>query len=581
MRARVDAVDRREARHVGEEDRGLDDVRERRAGGLEDRREVVEDLLGLRRRCRPRRARGAPGSSGTWPATKTRPLATIAWLYGAPQTGAGALGVLTADFDTVLLLRAVAARIVATARSRPPALLPRGPRSEAAARATARRGGACARRPGATACRAELARHAGAARLRPGRRGRLLFGIPLLYTMELWFTGLSISAFHAVLLVVLSLVLALAFVLVIGFRGEERPDVAGPRGRGGRRRRHRASSSPRHAARAGTHRARSDDLDVVAGRIAIELVPVTLGVSIANQLLPRGGGARTRRRATARAERRVNPTLLDLFAAGAGALLLSLNIAPTDEVRMIAGELGESRLVAARPVLACWSATWSCSSRRSATSTRPASDRGRAAAPADGDRRLVRGRAARLRARDVARGRLPRRPVARRVLAQVVVLGLPGGRRGSGGGLAVWRCDGGRRRRTQQRRSAAEMVTTAICVLLIALRLRRDPLRGLRRRRRRPGARRGHGRRRARPSSAASSGTCRSRSRTSATRPIEEIGVVVECADGSGRPSSRARRRCNCSASRSASTRPPCSRPTRGRTRLTGRVRSFQIAEDV
>ena len=29
-----------------------------------------------------------------------------------------------------------------------------------------------------------------------------------------------------------------------------------------------------------------DDLDVVAGRIAIQLVPVTLGVSIANHLLP-------------------------------------------------------------------------------------------------------------------------------------------------------------------------------------------------------------------------------------------------------------------------------------------------------
>ncbi len=177
-----------------------------------------------------------------------------------------------------------------------------------------------------------------------GAAGGFLFGIPLLYTMELWFTGLSISAFHAVLLVLLSLVLALAFVLVIGFRDDERP---GPLG-------YLAEAVDAVGigiavtaltllvlGRIGL----DDDMDVVAGRIAIELVPVTLGVSIANHLLPRAGG-RVTGDGDRDAERRVNPTLLDLFAAAAGALLLALNIAPTDEVRMIAGELGEPRLVA-------------------------------------------------------------------------------------------------------------------------------------------------------------------------------------------------------------------------------------------
>jgi putative integral membrane protein (TIGR02587 family) len=88
----------------------------------------------------------------------------------------------------------------------------------------------------------------------------------------------------------------------------------------------------------------TQDLDVIAGRVAIELVPVTLGVSIANQLLPRSGSRRATDDDRAGAER-LNPTLIDLFAAGAGALLLSLNIAPTDEVRIIAGELPEWRLV--------------------------------------------------------------------------------------------------------------------------------------------------------------------------------------------------------------------------------------------
>jgi putative integral membrane protein (TIGR02587 family) len=176
-----------------------------------------------------------------------------------------------------------------------------------------------------------------------GAAGGFLFGIPLLYTMELWFKGLSISAFHAVLLVVLSLALALAFVLVIGFRDQERPGTLGYVAE--------AVDAVGIAivvtaltllvlGRIGP----GDDLDVVAGRIAIQLVPVTLGVSIANHLLPRAGG-RVTGEGDRDAERRVNPTLLDLFAAAAGALLLSLNIAPTDEVRMVAGELGEPRLV--------------------------------------------------------------------------------------------------------------------------------------------------------------------------------------------------------------------------------------------
>ncbi len=176
-----------------------------------------------------------------------------------------------------------------------------------------------------------------------GAAGGFLFGVPLLYTMELWFTGLSLQPLHALLLVAAAVVLAFVFVLVIGFRGEERPGrmallaeavdavgiailvtavtllVLGRIGPG-------------------------DNLDVIAGRVAIELLPVTLGVSVANHLLPRGrsreGGDDDRDAGV-----RVNPTVRDLFAAAAGALLLSLNIAPTDEVRDIASELQEPRLV--------------------------------------------------------------------------------------------------------------------------------------------------------------------------------------------------------------------------------------------
>jgi putative integral membrane protein (TIGR02587 family) len=177
-----------------------------------------------------------------------------------------------------------------------------------------------------------------------GAAGGFLFGIPLLYTMELWFTGLSISSFHALVLVALSYVLSVAFVIVIGFRGDDRPGRAALLAE--------ALDAVAIAVVVTTATllvlgriGPDDSLDVIVGRIAIELLPVTLGVSIANHLLPRAG-SRQGDDEDRDAEAGVSPTLRELFAAAAGALLLSLNIAPTDEVRMIAGELGELRLVA-------------------------------------------------------------------------------------------------------------------------------------------------------------------------------------------------------------------------------------------
>ena len=227
------------------------------------------------------------------------------------------------------------------------------------------------------------------------------------------------------------------FVLVIGFRGEERPGPLGLAGGGRSTPSASPSSSPRATLLVLGRIGPDDSLDVVAGRIAIELVPVTLGVSIANHLLPRGRRARHGRRRPRRRPRTSSPTLLDLFAAGAGALLLSLNIAPTDEVRMIASELGEPRLVAARALLAARELRRRVrgGARRPAA---PAPDRGRAAEPADGDRRVVRHRAAGLRPASPgswAGSRTTRRSA--RCWAQVVVLGLPGAVGAAAGRLAV------------------------------------------------------------------------------------------------------------------------------------------------
>jgi len=163
--------------------------------------------------------------------------------------------------------------------------------------------------------------------------------------MEFWFTGMKISMLHALVLLGLSLGISLVFVSTIGFREQEPPgwgaifaetldaigisivvtittlfmlgkvDITTP-------------------------------LDMALGRIALELLPVSLGVAIANHILPRQEDRQGQEedRAAGKAVN-TNPTTRELVASAGGALLLSLNIAPTDEVAILAAELSELQLV--------------------------------------------------------------------------------------------------------------------------------------------------------------------------------------------------------------------------------------------
>jgi putative integral membrane protein (TIGR02587 family) len=176
-----------------------------------------------------------------------------------------------------------------------------------------------------------------------GAAGGFLFGIPLIYTMELWFIGLTISPGHALLLVGLTVMLSLTFVLTIGFREETPPqfrdvvaetiDAVG------------ISLIVAVASLLVLGRIGPDTpLESILGRVAIELLPISLGVAIANHILPRQGDRRGNEEDRDGQQHR-HPTVRDLVAAGGGALLLSLNIAPTDEITILASELTEIQLV--------------------------------------------------------------------------------------------------------------------------------------------------------------------------------------------------------------------------------------------
>ena len=176
-----------------------------------------------------------------------------------------------------------------------------------------------------------------------GITGGFLIGIPLLYTMETWWLGQTVSPLRALLFLAVAYVLNLGFVTWSGFHRQEEGSLQ-----------HLADALEATAlavvAAAVTlillHQIQADHpLGVVVGRLAINTVPISLGISVANHILP-AGASRTDPGAdeagsgdSGEPGNGVRATLLDLGAAFGGALFLSFNIAPTDEIPMLATEV--------------------------------------------------------------------------------------------------------------------------------------------------------------------------------------------------------------------------------------------------
>jgi putative integral membrane protein (TIGR02587 family) len=159
--------------------------------------------------------------------------------------------------------------------------------------------------------------------------GAIIFGLPLLMTMEMWFLGISV---HPARLLVF---LGVNFVILVGlsrFGGFERTDTLAE-----------DVMDALAACGVGIIGAAavlsllaivdlSMPLDEIAGKIAIQSVPMSFGAMIARKQLS-GGGAEP-----ADEERAVRGASYgsQLFLMAAGALFLSFNVAPTEEMVLIA-----------------------------------------------------------------------------------------------------------------------------------------------------------------------------------------------------------------------------------------------------
>ncbi|BAY12647.1 TIGR02587 family membrane protein [Calothrix sp. NIES-2098] len=167
-----------------------------------------------------------------------------------------------------------------------------------------------------------------------GACGGFLFGIPLLYTMEVWWIG-SLAKPQLIMLAI-----ALMFVGVFLLNKTE-----GFRKRRRKKRPYEAAIDTVEAIAIGLacssfvlfllqELTLDTALKEALGKIIFESVPFTLGVALANQFL--GDADSNNQQANKNRRTELDATFADLGATVIGATVIAFNIAPTDEIPMLA-----------------------------------------------------------------------------------------------------------------------------------------------------------------------------------------------------------------------------------------------------
>ncbi|MBA2277053.1 MAG: TIGR02587 family membrane protein [Chloroflexia bacterium] len=173
--------------------------------------------------------------------------------------------------------------------------------------------------------------------------GGFLIGTPLIYTMETWTAGAGASTSRVLLFVGIAFLVNLLFIVFAGFRSGE---AGARRPLGDALEATAIALVTSGVSLALVHQFElGQPLNVTLGLIAVDAMPIAFGISVANHLLGQeqgrdqpGEGERGHEDAE-REFHGIRALLLDAGAAFAGALFLSFNIAPTDEVPMLASEI--------------------------------------------------------------------------------------------------------------------------------------------------------------------------------------------------------------------------------------------------
>ncbi|MBD1821701.1 TIGR02587 family membrane protein [Cyanobacteria bacterium FACHB-DQ100] len=174
-----------------------------------------------------------------------------------------------------------------------------------------------------------------------GASGGFLLGIPLLYTMEVWWIGSYVSPFRMLFALVLTFLIVLLLNQASGFRhGNDIRTINAVKDT------IKALAIGLVCSGATLVLLREIRFDAplieVLGKLIYESVPFTFGVALANQFL----GKDESRSGDDPPARQGNATLSDISATLIGALVIAFNIAPTDEIPMLASAVTGGWLLA-------------------------------------------------------------------------------------------------------------------------------------------------------------------------------------------------------------------------------------------
>jgi len=173
--------------------------------------------------------------------------------------------------------------------------------------------------------------------------GAYIFGIPLLFTMEMWWIGEYVNPWQLFAFLGLALLANLGLSFVAGFKRESTFITS--------------IDEAIDAVAVGVIAATmmlfvlnqirpGDPLESIIGKIVIQAVPLSIGASVANQVF--GTDGEKNRQGEEGNKQQLKPwqeLLSDVGATIIGGIFIGFSIAPTDEIPMLASAIGYSHLM--------------------------------------------------------------------------------------------------------------------------------------------------------------------------------------------------------------------------------------------
>lgn len=161
--------------------------------------------------------------------------------------------------------------------------------------------------------------------------GSFLFGVPLLFTMEMWWIGTYADLWKLVVFLLLALIANLGLTYFAGFK-QDRTTL-------------QFVDQAIDAVAVGVvgsfvvllvlnRISLSDPLDSIVGKIIVQAVPLSLGASLANIVFGKGGDRQGDDASSG--DNQWRALLNDIGATAIGGIFIGFSIAPTDEVPMLA-----------------------------------------------------------------------------------------------------------------------------------------------------------------------------------------------------------------------------------------------------